>query len=226
MMTSSSLTELRQAALALWKHQRQDLERTAARQAAERALDLFGDQAGPLGDPDSWEGNADGDAVALLALDDDGQDKLEFDRTFGEQLWLRSDCPACGGSGSRITPIGSLLELGQALDGLQEARGGTGEEDAEEVSAEADGEVPEGDVSEVDVSEVEAGGAAGAQVEAEVDPDDLPGACDDCDEAGSPAQRLYRAVLDVIEAAGEDEEEDEEEEEAEVFTEGRARGRG
>jgi hypothetical protein len=219
MMTSSSLTELRQAALALWKHQRQDLERTAARQAAERALDVFGDQAGPLGDPDSWEGNADGDAVALLALDDDGQDKLEFDHIFGEQLWLRSDCPACGGSGSRITPIGSVLELGQALDGLQEARGETEAEEAGEAGAEADGEVPEGEVPEAEPLD-----AGGAEARAEVDPDDLPGACDDCDEAGSPAQRLYRAVLDVIEEAGEDEDEDEEGEE--VFTEGRARGRG
>src|SRR6266511_3674538 len=101
MMTTSSLTELRQAALALWRRQRQDLERDAARQAAERALD------------------------------EDGEEKLEYDHTFDEQLWLRSNCPACGGSGTRITPIGSVLELGQALDGLQEARGTSGDDDEE-----------------------------------------------------------------------------------------------
>jgi hypothetical protein len=169
-ITSTSLTELRQAALGLWKRERQDLDRSATRQAAERALDLFGDTAGPLTDPESWQGNGDGDATAIPALDEDGQDKLEYDHTFDEQLWLRSSCPACGGS-ARITPVGSLLELGQALDGLDEAR------------ASAD----------------------------EVDADNLPGACDDCDEAGSPAQRLYRAVLDIVE---EDEGEDEEDEDA------------
>src|SRR6266540_1177841 len=184
MMTTSSLTELRQAALALWRRQRQDLERDAARQAAERALDVFGDQAGPLADSDSWQGNADGDATALPALDEDGEDKLEYDHTFDEQLWLRSNCPACGGSGTRITPIGSVLELGQALDGLQEARGTSGDDD-------------------------------------EVDPDDLPGACDDCDEPSSAARRLYQAVLDAIEEAGESEEEAEDE-----LTEGLGRGRG
>jgi len=212
MMTTSSLTELRQAALALWKRQRQDLERDAARQAAERALDVFGDQAGPLADSDSWQGNADGDATALPALDEDGEDKLEYDHTFDEQLWLRSNCPACGGSGTRITPIGSVLELGQALDGLQEARGTSGdddeetEEEVEEVDAEADGEV----AIEVTVEE-----------DAEIDPDDLPGACDDCDEPSSAARRLYQAVLDAIEEAGESEEEDEDE-----VTEGSGRGRG
>ena len=170
-ITTSSLTELRQAALGLWKRERQDLDRTATRQAAERALDLFGDTAGPLTDPDSWRGNGDGDATAIPALDDEGLDRLEYDHTFDEQLWLRSSCPACGGS-ARITPVSSLLELGQALDGLQEAR------------------------------------AAGG----EVDPDDLPGACDDCDDTGSPAQRLYRAVLAVVEeeedCGDEDEDED------------------
>jgi hypothetical protein len=224
MMTSSSLTELRQAAIALWKHQRQDLERTAAREAAERALDVFGDQAGPLGDPDFWQGNADGDAVALPALDEDGQDKLEYDHTFDEQLWLRSDCPACGGSATRITPIGSLLELGQALDDLQEARGEAGEDaDAEvEVLAEDDGEVvaeADGEVVAAGGGEAVEGGEAG-DARAEVDADDLPGACDDCDEASSPAQRLYQVVLDVIEEAGESEEEEEE------IMERPARGRG
>src|SRR6266498_2821417 len=170
MMTTSSLTELRQAALALWRRQRQDLERDAARQAAERALDVFGDQAGPLADSDSWQGNADGDATALPALDEDGEDKLEYDHTFDEQLWLRSNCPACGGSGTRITPLGSVLALGQALDGLQEARGTS---------------------------------------------------CDDCDEPSSAARRLYQAVLDASEEAGESEEEAEDE-----LTEGLGRGRG
>jgi hypothetical protein len=222
MMTSSSLTELRQAAIALWKHQRQDLERTAAREAAERALDVFGDQAGPLGDPDSWQGNADGDAVALPALDEDRQDKLEYDHTFDEQLWLRSDCPACGGTASRITPIGSLLELGQALDDLQEARGEAGEDaDAEvEVLGEGDGEVlADGEVITAGGDEASEGGEA-SDARAEVDADDLPGACDDCDEASSPAQRLYQVVLDVIEEAGESEEEEEE------IMERPARGRG
>jgi hypothetical protein len=187
MMTSSSLTELRLAALALWKHQRQDIERSGARQAAERALDVFGDTAGPLADPESWQGNADGDAVALPPLDEDGEDRLEYDHTFDEQLWLRSNCPSCGGSGSRITPIGSLLELGQALDGLQEARAERGEDDDE------------------------------------VDPDDLPGACDECDQASSPAQRLYQAVLDAIEEAGESDDEDGDEDEVTELPE---RGRG
>jgi hypothetical protein len=198
MMTSSTLTELRLAALALWKHQRQDLERTAARQAAERALDVFGDTAGPLAEPESWQGNADGDATAVPTLDQEGEDRLEYDHTFDEQLWLRSDCPSCGGRGSRITPIGSLLELGQALDALQDAR--------------AEGaELAEG---------------AGAEEGDEVDPDDLPGACDDCDEPGSPAQRLYQAVLDAIEEAGESEGEEEDEDEDEELMErsGRARG--
>ncbi|HEX8858211.1 MAG TPA: hypothetical protein VGC06_03800 [Actinomycetes bacterium] len=166
-ITTSSLTELRQAALGLWKRERQDLDRTATRQAAERALDLFGDTAGPLTDPESWSGNGDGDATAIPALDNEGLDRLEYDHTFDEQLWLRSSCPACRGS-ARITPVSSLLELGQALDGLQGAR------------------------------------AAG-----EVDADSLPGACDDCDDAGSPAQRLYRAVLAVVE---EDEDSDDEDE--------------
>jgi hypothetical protein len=120
-MTADSLSELRQAALGLWKRERQDLDRSATRQAAERALDLFGDTAGPLTDPESWRGSGDGDAVAILPLDEDGQDKLEYDHTFDEQLWLRSTCPNCGGS-ARITPVSSLLELGQALDGLEEAR--------------------------------------------------------------------------------------------------------
>jgi hypothetical protein len=203
MMTSSSLTELRLAALALWKHQRQDLERSAARQAAERALDVFGDTAGPLGDPDSWQGNADGDAVAVPPLDADGEDRLEYDHTFDEQLWLRSNCPSCGGAACRITPIGSLLELGQALDHLQEARAERGEEDGD---AEGSGEPP-----------------GGAPVDQEVDPDDLPGACDACDESNSPAQRLYQAVLDAIEEAGESEDEDEDAGEA---IEPSARGRG
>ncbi len=227
MMTSSSLTELRQAALAIWKHQRQDLERTAARQDAERALDVFGDQAGPLSDPESWQGNADGDAVALPALDEEGEDKLEYDHTFDEQLWLRSDCPACGGIGTRITPIGSLLELGQALEGLQEARGEDDEEQdgqddgEEEVIAERDGEV----VADGDGEVREESAGQGREATAEVDPDDLPGACDDCDEATSPAQRLYRAVLDAVEEAGESEDEDEDEDE-EQLTERPGRGRG
>jgi hypothetical protein len=202
MMTSSSLTELRQAALALWKHQRQDLERDAARKAAERALDVFGDQAGPLADPDSWQGNADGDAIALPTVDEQGKDKLEYDHTFDEQLWLRSDCPACGGSGTRITPISSLLELGQALEDLEAARGEAGEEpDATDDETELDA---------ADDQQAEEVVVVVEEPRAEVDADDLPGACDDCDEAGSPAQRLYQAVLDAVEEAGEREEEDEE----------------
>lgn len=198
-MTSSSLTELRQAALALWKHQRQDLERDTARHAAELALDVFGDTAGPLADPESWKGSADGDAVAMPTLDEDGADRLEYDHTFDEQLWLRSDCPSCGGSSCRITPIGSLLELGQALDRLQEART----------------QLAGGDVGvEDDEEDEEEGGAEDVA-------DDLPGACDDCDEANGPAQRLYQAVLDAIEEAGEDEDED-----AEEAMERPARGRG
>lgn len=224
MMTTSSLTELRQAALALWKHQRQDLERTAARQAAERALDVFGDQAGPLADPDSWQGSADGDAVALPALDDDERDKLEYDHTFDEQLWLRSDCPACGGSGTRITPVSSLLELGQALDDLQEARGSFDddevdvEDDGEVVTADEDGEAVVAEAEEA-VAEGEDAAAEDGEARDEVDADDLPGACDDCDEASSPAQRLYQAVLDAVEEAGESEE-------AEEITQPAGRGRG
>ncbi len=177
MSTSSPLTELRQAALALWKHQRQELERDAARQAAERALDVFGDSAGPLADPQSWRGNDDGDAVAVPALDLDGDYRLEYDHTFDEQLWLRSGCPTCGKANCRVTPVGSVVELGQALDRLEEAW-----------------------------RQREEGN--------EVDADDLPGACDNCDDTDNPASRLQQAVLDVVEAAAE-EEEDEEEEAAE-----------
>ncbi len=174
MTTSNPLTELHEAAIALWKHQRQELERDAAKQAAERALDVLGDSAGPLADPQSWRGNDDGDATAVPTLDLDGNYRLEYDHTFDEQLWLRSGCPSCGRANCRVTPVGSLLELGQALDRLEGAwrRREAGEE---------------------------------------VDTDDLPGACDDCDESNTPANRLHQAVLDVIEAAEEDEEEEAEE---------------
>jgi hypothetical protein len=118
--TTPPLTELRMAALSLWKHQRQDLERDAARRASELALDVFGDQAGTLSHPDAWKGSADGDATAVATLDTDGNYGLEYDHTFDEQLWLRSGCPSCGGSACRVTPVASVLELGQALDGLQE----------------------------------------------------------------------------------------------------------
>src|SRR6266498_1979242 len=174
MMTTSSLTELRQAALALWRRQRQDLERDAARQAAERALDVFGDQAGPLADSDSWQGNADGDATALPALDEDGEDKLEYDHTFDEQLWLRSNCPACGGSGTRIIPVGSLLELGQALEGLQDARAEPDEDDQDdEDDGEAEAEVlaaDDGEVAAEDDGQVRGEGAGPSEkFRAEVD---------------------------------------------------------
>jgi hypothetical protein len=171
------LTELRLAALSLWKHQRQELERGASRRAAELALDLFGDQAGPLADPSSWKGSADGDATAIATLDEDGDYSLEYDHTFDEQLWLRSGCPSCGDTACRVTPVGSVLELGQALEGLQE-------------------------------------GYEKLERDGEVDADDLPGACDDCDGPNSPSERLYRAVVDAIEEVVEgDEDEDEDEDE-------------
>ncbi len=171
--TSPPLTELRMAALSLWKYQRQDLEREAARQASERALDVFGDQAGPLSDPDAWKGTADGDATAVATLDPDGNYGLEYDHTFDEQLWLRSGCPGCGGSACRITPVSSVLDLGQALDGLQEGYEKLGRD-------------------------------------GEIDTDNLPGACDDCDGPNSPSERLYQAVADVVEEVNEDEEEGDE----------------
>ncbi|HZD01917.1 MAG TPA: hypothetical protein VFA46_17505 [Actinomycetes bacterium] len=174
MDSSTTLTELREAALAVWKRQKEEQERDSAKEAAERALDVFGDTAGPLADPESWRGNDDGDAVAVPALDLDGGYRLEYDHTFDEELWLRSGCPSCGGERCRVTPVGTLLELGQALDRLQAAW-----------------------------SRREQGG--------EVDADDLPGACDHCDEPTAPAERLYQAVLAVIESAGvQDEEESQE----------------
>ena len=166
MESTSTLTELREAALALWKHQKEEQERTAAREAAERALDVFGDTAGILGDPQTWRGDDDGDAMAIPALDEDGRYRLEYDHTFGEQLWLRSGCPACGRESGRTTPVTSVLELGQALDRL-EAGWGRREQDAE------------------------------------IDTDDLPGACDHCDGPGAPAEQLYQAVVAVIESARE-----------------------
>lgn len=171
MDSSTTLTELREQALALWRHQKEGQERDAAEQAAERALDVFGDAAGPLSDPESWRGDDDGDAVAIPALDADGNYRLEYDHTFDEQLWLRSGCPSCGKESCRVTPIGTLLELGQALDRLEQAW-----------------------------ERREQG--------AEVDADDLPGACDYCDESAAPADRLYQAVLAVIEAAAEEGEEE------------------
>jgi hypothetical protein len=175
--TAPPLTELRLAALSLWKHQRQDVERGAARKAADLSLDLFGDQAGPLSNPDTWKGTADGDANAIPTLDEDGNYALEYDHTFDEQLWLRSGCPSCGGTACRVTPVGSVLELGQALDGLQE-------------------------------------GYEKLERDGEVDADDLPGACDDCDGPSSPSERLYQAVVDAIEEVIEsDEDEDEDEDE-------------
>lgn len=175
--TAPPLTELRLAALSLWKHQRQELERGASRRAAELALDLFGDQAGPLADPSSWKGSADGDATAIATLDEDGDYSLEYDHTFDEQLWLRSGCPSCGDTACRVTPVGSVLELGQALEGLQE-------------------------------------GYEKLERDGEVDADDLPGACDDCDGPNSPSERLYQAVVDAIEEVVEgDEDEDEDEDE-------------
>ena len=174
MDTSITLTELREAALALWKHQKEEREREGASDAAERAVDVFGDTAGPLADPESWRGSGDGDAVAIPSLDLDGNYRLEYDHTFDEQLWLRSGCPSCGNEACRVTPVGSLLELGQALDRLEE---GWGKREAGE----------------------------------EVDSDDLPGACDYCDDTEAPAERLYQAVLAVIEeSAAEEDEEDEE----------------
>jgi hypothetical protein len=171
MDSSTTLTELREAALAVWKHTKEDQERDAAREAAERALDVFGDTAGPLADPESWRGDDEGDAVAIPALDLDGNYRLEYDHTFDEQLWLRSRCASCGRENCRVTPVSTLLELGQALDRLEGAW-----------------------------SRREQGGA--------VDADDLPGACDYCDGPAAPAERLYQAVLGVIEAAAESEEDE------------------
>jgi hypothetical protein len=173
MDSPTTLTELREAALALWKRQKEEQERDAAEDAAERALDVFGDTAGPLADPGSWRGNDDGDAVAIPALDPEGSYRLEYDHVFDEQLWLRSGCPSCGGERCRVTPVSTLLELGQALDRLQ-------------------------------------GAWNRREQGAELDSDDLPGACDHCDQPTAPAERLYQAVLAVIESAGADEEEAEE----------------
>jgi hypothetical protein len=168
--SSNTLTELREAALALWKHQKEERERDGASDAAERAVDVFGDAAGPLADPESWHGSGDGDAVAIPTIDLDGSYRLEYDHTFDDQLWLRSGCPSCGNQGCRVTPVATLLELGQALDRLEE-------------------------------------GWSVRQQDGGVDSDDLPGACDHCDEPDAPAERLYQAVLAVIESAGEEGEE-------------------
>jgi len=169
--TSNTLTELREAALALWKHQKEERERDGANEAAERAVDVFGDAAGPLADPESWRGSGDGDAVAEATLDLDGNYRLEYDHTFDEQLWLRSGCPSCGNESCRVTPVSTLLELGQALDRLEE------------------------------------GWSERAQ-DGKADADDLPGACDYCDEPEAPAERLYQAVVAVIESESEEEEQD------------------
>ncbi len=169
--TAGTLTELREAALALWKHQKEEQEREGANDAAERAVDVFGDAAGPLADPQTWRGNDDADAVAIPTLDLDGNYRLEYDHTFDEQLWLRSGCPSCGNESCRVTPIISLLELGQALDRLE-------------------------------------AGWSRREQDSKVDSDDLPGACDYCDEPEAPAERLYQAVLAVIESAGEEDEEE------------------
>jgi hypothetical protein len=168
---ADELAELRESALALWRHEKEQLEREGAREAAERAVDVFGDAAGPLADPQAWRGNDDGDAVAVSALDTDGSYRIEYDHTFHEQLWLRGDCPSCGRGNTRVTPIGTLVELGQALDRLQAAQ-------------------------------------ARREQGEKVDADDLPGACDYCDEPDAVAERLYQAVVAVIESAGEEEEEE------------------
>jgi hypothetical protein len=175
MESSNTLTELREAALALWKRRREEQERDAANEAAERALDVFGDAAGALGDPQTWRGNDDGDAVAVPALDLDGKYLLEYDHTFDEQLWLRSGCPSCGRQSCRVTPVTTLLELGQGLDRLET-------------------------------------GWSRRERDGEVDADDLPGACDYCDGPDAPAERLYQAVVAVIESAAEGDEEEEAEE--------------
>jgi hypothetical protein len=133
MESSETLTQLRLAALALWKHQKEERERTAAEEAAERAVDVFGDVAGSLADPKSWRGDGDGDAVALGTLDPERNLRLEYDHTFDEQLWLRSGCPSCGKESCRVTPVSTLLELGQALDRLEEA--GQRREEGAEVSS-------------------------------------------------------------------------------------------
>jgi hypothetical protein len=168
---ADELGELRESALALWRHQKEQREREGAEEAAERAVDVFGDAAGPLADPQAWHGNDDGDAVAVATLDTEGDYRLEYDHTFDEQLWLRGGCPSCGREGCRVTPISTLLELGQALDRLRAAQ-------------------------------------ARREQGEKVDSDDLPGACDYCDEPDAAAERLYQAVLAVIESAGEEEEPD------------------